>query len=125
MLWYYTGEATDEKHDCTAEESFFLCGYGDVGREIARFFSQDNVPLVVIDKDGDSIANAEKDDVLYIEADASDDEVLKEDGIEQARTLVAALGSDADNTYITLSARVLRPDLFIEARASAMRLRLN
>jgi voltage-gated potassium channel len=39
-------------------------------------------------------------------------------GIEQARGLVAAVGSDADNTYITLSARGLRPDLFIEARAS-------
>jgi voltage-gated potassium channel len=98
---------------------FILCGYGRVGREIARVFAEENIPFVAIDKDRDSIADAEKDGHLYLLADATDDEVLKEAGIEQARGLVVALGSDADSVYITLSARGLRPDLFIEARASS------
>jgi voltage-gated potassium channel len=98
---------------------FILCGYGRVGREIGRVFSQEGVPFVVIDKNKESIANATKDNVPYLEADATADETLKEAGIEQARGLVASLGSDADNTYIVLSAHVLRPDLFIEARTSS------
>jgi len=98
---------------------FILCGYGRVGREIARLFAEENVPFVVIGKDRDSIADAEKDGHLYMLADATDDEVLKQAGIERARGLVATVGSDADNVYITLSARGLRPDLFIEARASS------
>ena len=98
---------------------FILCGYGRVGREIARVFAEENIPFVAIDNDRDSIADAEKDGHLYLLADATDDEVLKEAGIEQARGLVVALGSDADSVYITLSARGLRPDLFIEARVSS------
>ena len=98
---------------------FILCGYGRVGREIARIFTEENVPFVVIDKDQEGITNAEKDGHLYMLADATDDEALKQTGIEQARGLVIAAGSDADSVYITLSARGLRPDLFIEARATA------
>jgi len=98
---------------------FILCGYGRVGREIARLFAEENVPFVVISKDRDSIADAEKDGHLYVLADATDDEALKQAGIERARGLVATVGSDTDNVYITLSARGLRPDLFIEARASS------
>ncbi len=98
---------------------FILCGYGRVGQEIARIFTEEGVPFVIIDKDRESIATAEKDGYLYVFGDATSDEVLKEAGIERARGLVAALGSDADSVYITLSARGLRPDLFIEARASS------
>jgi len=103
-----------------SKDHFIVCGYGRIGREISRVFTQEKVPFVVIDKDKVAIANAEKDDVLYIEADATDEEILKEAGIAQARALIAAVGSDADNTYITLTAHVLRPDIFIEARASSV-----
>jgi len=98
---------------------FILCGYGRVGQEIARIFTEEGIPFVVIDKNQESIASIEKNGGLYVFGDATSDEVLKEAGIEQARGLVAALGSDADSIYITLSARGLRPDLFIEARASS------
>jgi len=54
-----------------------------------------------------------------LQGNATSDDVLREAGIERARALVAALGSDADNLYLTMSARGLRPDLFIVARASA------
>lgn len=98
---------------------FILCGLGRVGEDIARTFKEEGVPFVVIDNRPDGIERAEQADYLNLQGDAANDEVLKEAGIEQARGLVAAVGADADNTYITLSARVLCPDLFIEARASS------
>jgi voltage-gated potassium channel len=61
---------------------------------------------------------AEEQGYLSLQGDATSDKVLSEAGIERARGLVAAVGSDVDNTYIALSARGLRADLFIEARAS-------
>jgi voltage-gated potassium channel len=97
---------------------FILCGYGRVGQEIARTFSEERTPFVVIENNEERLAKAEKDGYTFLLADATSDEVLKEAGIERARGLVAALGSDTDNTYITLSARGLCPDLFIEARSS-------
>ena len=95
-----------------------LCGYGRVGEEIARTFKEEGVPFVVIDNRPECITRAEQAGYLHLQGDATSDEVMKEAGIERARGLVAALGTDADNTYIVLSARGLRPDLFIEARAS-------
>lgn len=98
---------------------FILCGYGRVGQEIARTFKEEGMPFVVIDSNPESIAQAEQAGYLCLQGDATSDEVLKETGIEQARGLVAAVGSDADNTYITLSARQLNSDLFIETRAGS------
>ncbi len=100
------------------KEHFIICGYGRVGQEIANVFTEERVPFVVIDNGHDSIAKAEEDNRLYLFADATNDEVLKEAGIERARGLVVAVDGDAESTYITLSARQLNPDLFIEARSS-------
>jgi voltage-gated potassium channel len=97
---------------------FILCGYGRVGEEIAHTFKDEGIPFVVIDNRPDRIARAEQTGHLCLQADATIEEVLGEAGIGQARGLVAAVGSDIDNTYITLSARGLRSDLFIAARAS-------
>ncbi len=96
-----------------------VCGYGRVGKEVARVFQGEGIDFVVIDNSKEAIAEAATNGYLYIEGNASSDEVLKEAGILQARGLVAAAGSDADNVFITLSARGLRPDIFITARASA------
>ena len=97
---------------------FILCGYGRVGEEIARKFKEEGIPFIIIDNQPERVALAEQSGYLYLQGDATSDEVLREAGIEQARGLVAAAGDDADNTYITLSARGLSPNLFIEARAS-------
>jgi voltage-gated potassium channel len=98
---------------------FILCGYGKVGEEIAHVFTEEETPFVVVDKRPDSISWVEKEGYLYILGDATSDDVLKEAGIERARGLVAAVDSDAENTYVTLSARQLNKDLFIAARANS------
>jgi voltage-gated potassium channel len=100
------------------KDHIILCGYGRVGEDIARTFSEEGVPFVIIDSRPDNITLAEEQGYLSLLGDATSDKMLLDAGIERARALVAAIGSDADNTYIVLSARGLRPDLFIEARAS-------
>ena len=95
-----------------------LCGYGLVGREVARAFKDERVPLVIIEQNPEALALAVENDFLCLQGNATKDEVLEEAGISHARALVAALGTDADNVYVTLSARQLRSDLFIVARAS-------
>ena len=95
-----------------------LCGYGRVGSQVARSLSAEGKRFVVIDTDSGKIAQADEDGYLYIQGNASRDEVLQEAGIGRARSLIAAVGNDADNIYITLSAKVLRPDIFVVARGS-------
>jgi voltage-gated potassium channel len=97
---------------------FILCGYGRVGQEIASTFKEEGAPFVIVDNDPESIAQVEQAEYLYVLGDATSDGVLREAGIERARGLVTAVDSDAENTYITLSARQLNPGLFIAARGS-------
>jgi len=100
------------------KDHFILCGYGRVGEDIARSFSEEGIPFIVVDSRPDIIAKAEEAGCLSLLGDATSDKVLIEAGIERAKGLVAAVDSDVDNTYITLSARGMHHDLFIEARAS-------
>lgn len=96
-----------------------LCGYGQVGRELARTLQTEEVPFVVVDLNQEATARAADDGYLSVHGDATRDDVLNESGIEQARGLVAAAGSDADNVFVTLSAKGIRPDLVVVARASS------
>ena len=96
-----------------------LCGFGRVGQEVASVFESEGKPFVVVDSDQDAIDAAAEAGYLYLKGNATSDEVLNKAGIQQARALVSALGSDADNLYVTLSAKVMRPDIFVVARASA------
>jgi voltage-gated potassium channel len=101
----------------TIKEHFIICGYGRIGSIIARQLQRQNVPLVVVERDSHRIQEAIDDGMLAMEADASREEVLKRAGIDRSRGLIAAVGTDAENVYTVLSARVLRPDLFIVSRA--------
>lgn len=91
-----------------------VAGWGRVGKSIAATLSRGGVQVVVVDRDPIRAASVEG---LVVEGDATEDDVLRRAGIDRARTLVAALDADADNLYVTLSARQARPDLFIVARA--------
>lgn len=99
-------------------EHFVLCGYGRVGREIAREFTGEGMTFVVIDVNEESLTRAAAEGHRVIIGSASDVEVLSAAGIDRARGLVTAIDNDAENIYVTLSARVLRPDIFIVARAN-------
>ena len=96
---------------------FIVCGYGRMGHIIAQEFTRQRVPFVIIDRDADRMQQAIDAGFLAVEADASSEQVLKRVRIEHARGFIAAVSTDAENVYAVLTARLLRPDLFIIGRA--------
>jgi voltage-gated potassium channel len=100
-------------------DHFIICGFGRVGRQVARDLRLAGVEHVAIDSDPSHREEAASLGVRYIESHAADDEVLLGAGIRRARAIVACVDSDADNIFIALTARGLRPDILIIARASA------
>ena len=99
-------------------DHFILCGYGRVGRTVAQELVHAGIPFVVIDINPVSIAEAGADGCLVVEGDGTRDAILIESGVLQARGLITTVDSDANNVYVTLSARSLNPRLFIVARAN-------
>ena len=95
-----------------------VCGYGRNGKQAVAKLKQFNQPCVVIEKRKDEIADLERDNILYIEGDATNDEDLKKVGLERAKSLITALPSDADNLFVVLSARQFNRDFIIISRAS-------
>ncbi len=100
----------------TLHDHYIICGYGRIGRHICHMIAKE-VPFVVVEKDPEVVKEIDKEGFLYLEGDATHEEVLKKVGIERAKGLVSVLRSDADNVYITLTARGLNEKLFIIARA--------
>jgi voltage-gated potassium channel len=99
-------------------DHYIICGFGRVGRRVAEEFQHEGSPYVVLDFSLEAKEAAAEGGVLFVEGNGTDDDDLREAGLERARGLVAASDDDADNLYITLSARSVKDDLFIVARAS-------
>ncbi len=117
----FTGVLAERRRERTIErltDHFIICGYGRVGRRVAEEFRAANVPYVVLDLRDDAVAAAKEHGDLLIEGDATQDEELRRAGIDRAAGIVVASDDDADNLYISLSARNVRPDIQIVARAS-------
>jgi len=99
-------------------DHYLICGFGRVGQRVARRLEEAGEPFVVIDANPDVRDEMEEDGVLHVDGQASDDEVLCEAGIMRARAVVACVDSDAENIFVTITARALRPDIEIVARAA-------
>ncbi len=95
-----------------------ICGFGRVGRQAAADLRAARARYVVIDPHHENLDEARGVGVRLIEGNATVDDVLVQAGVARAKTLIAAVDSDAENVFITLSARQLNPDLSIIARAS-------
>jgi voltage-gated potassium channel len=100
-------------------DHYVICGYGRIGSIVASEFKRQGTPFVIVDRQEGRVAQANELGFLAAEGDASSEETLKRLGIERARGLVAAVGTDAENVYAVLTARVMNPDLFIIARAES------
>ncbi|HEX4978962.1 MAG TPA: TrkA family potassium uptake protein [Acidimicrobiales bacterium] len=102
----------DRKIDALRDH-VIVCGWGRVGRALAEQLHASGEEIVVIDNDPERAA-----DVPFprVEGDATEDDTLRAAGIERARALVAALNADADNLFVVVAGRALRPDIFIVAR---------
>jgi voltage-gated potassium channel len=101
------------------EDHYIICGFGRVGRQVARDLRMAGARYVVIDPNPDHREAARALGVALLEQEASDDEVLSDAGIKRARGVIACVDSDAENIFIALTARELCPNILIVARASA------
>ena len=99
-------------------DHYIVCGYGRVGSAVVEALLNEPVPTVVIENDPVAAALVSEMKIPVVEGSATDDGALEMAGVGRARGLVAALGSDSDNVFVTLSARGLNPDLLIVARSS-------
>ena len=99
-------------------DHFIICGFGRVGRQITEEFREHGVPFAVIDNNPESIEELAMSEIPHVAGEVANDDILEEAGIRRAKGLVAAVDSDAENVFVTLTARVLNPSLFIVARAS-------
>jgi voltage-gated potassium channel len=100
------------------EDHIILCGFGRVGRGAAEELRQSGALFLVIDNDEDRVELAIKAGMLAVLADASRDDTLREAGIMRAKGLIATLASDADNLFVTLTAKTLNPALQLSARVA-------
>ena len=99
-------------------DHFIVCGYGRVGEGIARELAASGAPLVVIERDTDKANAAREAGHLVVQGDATEEAVLERVHVETARGLATVISDDAENLYITLSARTLNANLQISARSS-------
>jgi voltage-gated potassium channel len=100
-------------------DHYIICGFGRVGRQVASDLRAAGARYVVVDPDPANRELARGVGVRFIEGIGSEDDVLHGAGIGRARGVIACVDSDAENIFITLTARELRPDIAIVARASA------
>ena len=100
-------------------DHIIVCGYGRVGRRAAEEFRGSGIPYVVLDHSDDALEAADRNDDLFLRGNGANDDDLVRAGIGSARGLIVASDDDADNLYITLSAKAKRPDLVVIARASS------
>jgi len=98
-------------------DHYVICGYGRIGSIVAAEFKRQKTPFVIVDRQPERVREATTHGYLAVQGDASREETLRELAIERAKGLVAAVGTDAENVYAVLTARVMNPALFIIARA--------
>jgi voltage-gated potassium channel len=111
------GRQRMERSLAALNNHLIVCGFGRMGRYVCREFSQRGLPFVIIDRKPEALEGFVMPNGIPVVGDATSDEVLKRAGVERARALVTVAASDADNLYITMSARLLNEKLFIVARA--------
>ena len=95
-----------------------VCGFGRVGRQVARDLRAARAEFVVVDSNAAQSHEVDETDTRFIEGDGADEAVLIRAGIARARSIIACADSDANNVFITLTARELRADIAIVARAA-------
>ena len=118
-LTQFFGKRRTRKMIQKLQDHIIVCGFGRVGRGAAHELQRANVPFLIVDKTEDRVEWAIREGMLGVLADATDDETLKQAGVLRARGLIATLQSDADNLFVILSAKSLKPGLQVAARVNS------
>jgi voltage-gated potassium channel len=115
----YFGKRRTKKMIDALRDHYIVCGFGRVGRGAAGELQRAGARFLVIDKSEERVEWAMKSGMLAVLADATDDQNLKDAGILRAKGLIATLQSDADNLFVILSAKALKPSLLVSARVNS------
>lgn len=108
-----------ERHIAALRGHTIVCGYGRHATEVAQELAKQNIAFVIIENKSEKVdALRHETNYLFIEGDATHDDVLEYAGIRYAEALVVTLPSDADNLFIVLSARQMNPGMRIISRAN-------
>jgi voltage-gated potassium channel len=107
-----------QKQIANLKNHYIICGFGRIGHIICQELYEEKIDFVVIEQDPAAIADMQTEKYLFLEMDATSEEALMAAGIMTAKGLVTAVNSDANNVFITLTAKGLRPDIFVLARSS-------
>jgi|YNPNPStandDraft_1061719.scaffolds.fasta_scaffold03014_5 voltage-gated potassium channel len=99
------------------KDHYIICGFGRMGKQIAKDFARQNLPFVVVEDNPEQIPNLKSSGYLFVEGDATNDSVLRAAGVTRAKGLIAVASSDPVNVFIVLTARGLNPNLYIVARS--------
>ncbi|MBD3288475.1 potassium channel protein [candidate division KSB1 bacterium] len=105
-----------EKKISSLKDHIIVCGLGRTGSEIISILNIIHPNFVIVDRDDDKVLEAQQKDYLVLQGDATDDDILKKAGVHNAFGLISALGNDAENVYVVLTARGLNSKLRIIAR---------
>ena len=98
-------------------EHVIVCGFGRLGHDLANQLKHRDLPFVIVDLLPEKVIQAGELGFLAIQGDATDETVLNQVRLSKARALATALPTDAENVFITLTARNLRPDIQIIAKS--------
>lgn len=112
------GRINMDKKLARIENHYVVCGFGRIGKVICQSLTDNKRQFVIIENDPVEIKEIVRKGYLFIEGEASDDEILEKAGVKRAKGLIAVVSSDADNVYIVLSAKELNPSLFVLVRSS-------
>lgn len=110
------GDKRMKKELSKLKNHVIVCGFGRIGQNLSHRLARHRVPFVVIDPSTEMISEAKSHDYLCLEADATDEDVLRSAGIDRASTIVFGIQSDPDNVFLTLTVRNMSPDITIVAR---------
>ncbi len=108
-----------DRHIEKLKNHTIVCGFGRMGRAVARELADAGKEFVLIETDGDRVQEARALGWMCIQGDASSDNILRLAGVEKAACLASVLPNDADNLLTVMSARLLQKELFLVARSSA------
>ncbi|NOR86040.1 MAG: potassium channel protein, partial [Bacteroidales bacterium] len=100
------------------KDHVIICGFGRNGQKVSEELKARDQDFVVIDQNHEIVMNYSDHSIRLIEGDATEDEILEQAGIHQAKAIISTMPVDADNLFVVLSARTLNPNIIIVSRAS-------
>jgi len=101
------------------KDHYIICGAGATGKWVIREFLRTHSPCVVVERNRRRLEELKEQfpGLLWVEGDATDEEVLAMAGVARAKGLLALLSTDADNLFLVVTAKGMNPDLYVISRA--------